>query len=68
MYDGFYAIATNLEDDVKEILKISSNRYKIEYCFRVLKTHFDARPAFHHLDNRLVAHFMICFTALLIYR
>ena len=68
-YDGFYAIATNLlEDDPKEIIEINSQRYKIEDCFRVLKTNFDGRPVHHRLDKRIVAHFMICYTALLIYR
>jgi len=67
-YDGYYALATNLEDDPKAILEINSNRYKIEECFRILKSHFDARPAFHRNKNRIIAHFMICYTALLIYR
>ncbi len=68
-YDGFYAIATNLlEDNPKDIIEINSQRYKIEDCFRVLKTNFDARPIHHRLDKRIVAHFMICYTALLIYR
>jgi len=67
-YDGFYAVATNLDDDVRAILDISDNRYKIEDCFRVLKTNFKARPAFHRNRKRIVAHFMICYTALLIYR
>jgi nitrogen fixation/metabolism regulation signal transduction histidine kinase len=68
MYDGYYAVATNLDDDVKAILKISDNRYKIEDCFRVLKTNFEARPVFHRNRKRIIAHFMICYTALLIYR
>ena len=68
-YDGFYAIATNLEDEtVKEIIEINSQRYKIEDCFRILKTNFDARPVYHRLEPRITAHFMICYTALLIYR
>lgn len=67
-YDGYYAIATNMEDDVKTILAINSNRYKIEDCFRVLKTNFSARPVFHRNRNRIIAHFMVCYTALLIYR
>ena len=68
LYDGFYAVATNLDDDVKTILDISDNRYKIEDCFRILKTNFGARPAFHRDRKRIIAHFMICYTALLIYR
>ena len=68
-FDGFYAIATNLlNDSAKEIFEINNQRYKIEDCFRVLKTNFDARPVYHRLDNRIVAHFMICYTSLLIYR
>ncbi|HHT17920.1 MAG TPA: IS1634 family transposase [Papillibacter sp.] len=67
-YDGYYAIATNLEDDAKSIIEISSNRYKIENCFRVLKTNFSARPVFHEKRERIIAHFMICYTALLVYR
>jgi len=67
-YDGYYAIATNLNDDVKAILEINSQRYKIEDCFRVLKTNFNSRPVHHRNRNRIIAHFMICYTALLIYR
>ncbi len=67
-YDGFYAVATNLDDDAKTILGISSNRYKIEDCFRIMKTNFSTRPAYHQKDRRITAHFMICYTALLIYR
>lgn len=68
-YDGFYAVATNIFDmDETEILDIQSRRYKIEDCFRVLKTNFSSRPVYHHKENRIKAHFLICYTALLIYR
>ena len=67
-YDGYYAVATNLEDDAKSIIEISLNRYKIEDCFRVMKTNFSARPIYHQNKERIIAHFMICYTALLIYR
>lgn len=67
-YDGFYAIATNLEDEAKDIIAISSNRYKIEDCFRIMKTNFSARPVFHHKGERIKAHFLLCYTALLIFR
>lgn len=67
-YDGYYAIATNLEDDAKSILAINSKRYKIEDCFRILKTNFNARPVYHRNRNRIIAHFVICYTALMIYR
>ena len=67
-YDGFYAVATNLDDPAKDILEVSANRYKIEDCFRVMKTNLSARPVFHQKRERIIAHFMICYTALLIYR
>jgi len=67
-YDGYYAVATNLDDDAKDILSINSQRYKIEDCFRILKTNFSTRPVYHSKENRIIAHFMICYTALLIYR
>ncbi|GAB1376580.1 IS1634 family transposase [Lactococcus petauri] len=67
-YDGFYAIATNLDDCVQDILAINEQRYKIEDCFRILKTDFASRPYFHRTRGRIIAHFMICYTALLIYR
>lgn len=67
-YDGFYAVATNLDDSAKDILAVAQNRYKIEDCFRIMKTNFDARPVFLRKPKRIRAHFLICYTALLIYR
>lgn len=67
-YDGLYAVCTDLEDEVKDILKVSEGRWKIEECFRIMKTEFEARPAFVRLENRITAHFLICFLALLVYR
>lgn len=67
-YDGYYAVATNLLDPVRDILEISHRRYQIEDCFRIMKTNFLGRPVNHRLPNRIRAHFMICYTALLVYR
>ncbi len=68
-YDGFYAIATNIFDMKEtEIIGIQSKRYKIEDCFRILKTNFSSRPVYHWKEERIKAHFLICYTALLIYR
>lgn len=68
-YDGFYAIATNLEfDDPKKIIQINSNRWRIEECFRILKTNFQSRPVYHRNGENIKAHFLICYTSLLIYR
>lgn len=68
-YDGYYAVATDLDpDDVKGILGVAHRRYKIEECFRIMKSNFDGRPVYHYTDHRIRTHFLICYTALLIYR
>jgi transposase len=68
VYDGFYAVCTNLEDDAPAITKINHNRWKIEECFRLLKTDFRARPVYLSRDDRIKAHFTTCFLALTLYR
>ena len=67
-YDGYYAVATNLDDPAKDILAVAHKRYQIEDCFRVMKTNFDGRPVNHRLPERIRAHFLICYTALLVCR
>lgn len=75
-YDGYYAVATNLqkeetesdEEFVRSILSKNEKRYQIEDCFRVMKTNFNARPVFHQTEERITAHFLICYTALLVFR
>ena len=68
MYDGFYAVITNLEGDVSEILKINKQRWEIEENFRIMKTEFEAHPVYVRRDDRIKAHFMTCYISLLIYR
>lgn len=67
-YDGYYAVATNLMDPAKDILAVAHKRYQIEDCFRIMKTNLSGRPINHRLPNRIKAHFLICYTALLVYR
>lgn len=68
-YDGLYAVCTDLlDDDVCDILKVSEGRWQIEECFRIMKTDFSARPVYLQDENRIKAHFLICFLALLFYR
>lgn len=69
-FDGFYAVCTSLEEDAsaKEIVSINKRRWRIEECFRIMKHEFKARPAFLSRDDRIKAHFMTCFIALILYR
>ena len=67
-YDGFYAVCTNLEDDPEAITRVNKRRWQIEECFRIMKSDFEARPAFVKRQDRILAHFMTCFIALIVYR
>lgn len=67
-FDGLYAVCTNLEDTVDEIIKINKRRWEIEESFRIMKSEFKARPIYLSRDDRIKAHFTTCFLALTIYR
>ena len=68
-YDGLYAVCTDLlDDDVADILKVSEGRWQIEDCFRTMKTDFEARPVYLNREDRIKAHFLTCFLALLYFR
>ncbi len=68
MYDGFYAVCTNLDEDGSAIAKINHRRWEIEECFRIMKSEFKARPVYLRKDARIKAHFTSCFLALVLYR
>jgi transposase len=68
IYDGFYAVCTNLDGSSTDIIKINQRRWEIEECFRIMKSEFKARPVFLSRDDRIQAHFMTCFIALIIFR
>ena len=63
-YDGLYAVCTNLEDPVEDIIKVNHRRWEIEESFRIMKTDFKSRPVFHSKDEMIKAHFLTCFLAL----
>lgn len=67
-YDGYYALSTNITGNVEDILKITKGRWEIEESFRIMKSDFLARPVNLSREDRIKAHFMTCFIALLIYR
>lgn len=65
-FDGFYAVCTTLEKDIKEIIHINKMRWQIEAAFRTMKSEFKARPVYLRNDDRINAHFLTCFLSLLI--
>ena len=67
-YDGFYAVCTTLDDDIKDIIEVNKRRWEIEESFRIMKSEFKARPVYLQKDNRIEAHFLTCFIALMFIR
>lgn len=67
-YDGFYAVCTTLNDDIRDIITINKKRWEIEESFRIMKTEFKARPVYLQKGNRIKAHFLTCFLALMFIR
>ena len=66
-FDGFYAIVTSeIEMTDKEIRDAYRGLWKIEDSFKVIKSELCARPIHHWLEERINAHFLICFVGLLI--
>ena len=67
-YHGFYAVATNLNLSIKEVLDINSNRWLIEYCFRLLKSFFDTRPMYVFTEEHIKGHLTVCYQSLLVFQ
>lgn len=67
--DGKLVLVTNVQDFDAQLLV---DRYKaladIERGFRVLKSDIEIAPIFHRLPERIRAHALICFLALVLYR
>ena len=67
-YDGFSAVCTTLDDPASMIVSINKRRWEIKTAFRVMKSEFRARPVYVRKDERIKAHFLTCFLALLMLR
>lgn len=67
-YDGFYAVCTNLNDPVEDIIQVNHQRWEIEETFRIMKSEFEARPVYLSREDRIRAHFITCFMAMMIFR
>lgn len=65
IFDGFYAVSTDLNDDVSKIIEINKGRREIEESFRIMKTEFKSRPIYVRREDSIRAHFLTCFIALL---
>jgi len=68
-YDGYYAIVTSeLEMSDQQIINTYRGLWEIEETFKVTKGTLEARPVYVSREDRIGAHFLICFIALVIIR
>lgn len=65
-FDGFSALATSLDDDPCQVIRVNSWRWEIEDCFRIEKSDLEMRPVYVRNPERIRAHFFTCFIALLV--
>ncbi len=66
---GFNMLITSeLDADPIQIYKTYHCLWRIEHCFRVMKTYLEARPAFLSDSNKIYGHFTIVYLALTIMR
>ena len=67
--DGKLLLVTNTTDlDPPEVIARYKSLADIERGFRVLKSEIEIAPVFHRLPERIRAHALICFMALVLYR
>ncbi len=68
-FDGKLVLLTNITDfSAEEIVARYKNLADIERGFRVLKSDLEIAPVYHRLPDRIRAHALICFLALVLYR
>ena len=69
MMDGKLILASNVPDlGAPELISRYKSLADIERGFRVLKSEIEIAPVFHRLPQRIRAHALICFLALVLYR
>lgn len=69
LFDGYYAMQTNNEElSELQIQEAYSQLWRIEECFRQLKSHYEVRPVYHWNEDRIKGHLVVCFIAFLLER
>ena len=69
LMDGKLLLVTNVPDlSPDEVIKRYKALADIERGFRVLKSEIEIAPVYHRLPERIRAHAMLCFMALIVYR
>ena len=68
LLDGKLLLVTNTAEPAIEVVKRYKSLADIERGFRVLKSDIEIGPVHHRLPERIRAHSLICFIALILYR
>lgn len=63
-----YAVITDLSDKAETIIKVNKGRWEIEESFRIMKTEFEAKSVHLSREDRIKAHFLICYLAIMIFK
>ena len=69
LMDGKLMLVTNVADLApREVVASYKALADIERGFKILKSEIEIAPVFHRLPDRIRAHAMLCFIALILYR
>ena len=69
IFDGYYALVTSeYKYSEQKIIDIYRGLWQIEETFRITKSDLETRPIFHSREDRIRAHFLTCYLALVIGR
>lgn len=68
LLDGKLLLVTNTDATAVEVVQRYKSLADIERGFRVLKSDIEIGPVYHRLPQRIRAHALICFMALVLYR
>lgn len=66
--DGFYAISTDSDLSIEKLSIITTNRWKMEECMRMIKLEFTTKSVYLNNNDKIEAHLINCYIALTIYR
>ena len=68
LLDGKLLLVTNTDTPAAQVVTHYKSLADIERGFRVLKSDIEIGPEYHRLPQRIRAHAMVCFVALVLYR
>ena len=68
LLDGKLLLVTNTDTPPAEVVQRYKSLADIERGFRVLKSDIEIGPVYHRLPQRIRAHALVCFMALILYR